>query len=130
MGICKESFGPHFWAVLHITCIGTKHVANIIKFIYAFSEIIPCNKCRQHFKQLIIDHPIPETASSDIFKWTVDMHNIVNKETGKEEIDYVKALEIWLGGCGELESKCLFNMVDDMTLTRMKDQLSTKQESS
>ena len=131
MGICKESFGPHFWATLHITCLGTQNVLNIIKFIYAFSDIIPCSKCRQHFKQLIVDHPIPETASSDIFKWTVDMHNIVNKETGKEEIDYVKALEIWISGCGETTLTCLNKMMDDMIVfTQRRDQLPREQESS
>lgn len=52
--------------------------------------IIPCLSCRQHFEQVLVENPIPE--SDDFFKWSVDVHNIVNKRLGKPEVSYEDAL--------------------------------------
>jgi hypothetical protein len=102
MGICPDSFGPHFWAVFHISCLGTKHVKNLISFIHAFKLIIPCGQCRREFIQYIDDYQIPETDNSlDVFYWSVDIHNIVNKKLKKPEIDYEMAYKKWMSGCPE-----------------------------
>jgi hypothetical protein len=46
--------------------------------------------CRQHFEQVLVENPIPEAG--DFFKWSVDVHNIVNKRLGKPEVSYEDAL--------------------------------------
>jgi len=108
MGICPKSFGPYFWAVFHISCLGTKHVANLTSFIHAFKHIIPCGHCRKDFIRLIEETPVPETTDSrDIFYWSVDIHNMVNKKLEKPEMDHETAYKIWIDGCeGETPEKC------------------------
>jgi|MesohylFT_1024984.scaffolds.fasta_scaffold05421_2 hypothetical protein len=128
MGVCKESFGLYFWGTLHITCLGTKYVSNIVNFINTFKNIIPCGECRKDFIKLIDDHPIPETDSQDIFEWTVDMHNIVNERIGKPVIDYKTALDTWSAGC-EGKNLCL-KVLESKYSTQMKDPLPKEQDFS
>jgi hypothetical protein len=59
-------------------------------FVEGYKEIIPCLSCRDHFEQVLIDNPVPE--ADDLFKWSVDVHNIVNKRLGKPEFSYEDAL--------------------------------------
>jgi hypothetical protein len=59
-------------------------------FVEGYKEIIPCLSCRDHFEQVLVDNPVPE--ADDLFKWSVDVHNIVNKRLGKPEFSYEAAL--------------------------------------
>jgi hypothetical protein len=43
-----------------------------------------------HFEQVLVENPVPEAG--DFFKWSVDVHNIVNKRIGKPEFSYEAAL--------------------------------------
>jgi hypothetical protein len=43
-----------------------------------------------HFEQVLVENPVPEAG--DFFKWSVDVHNIVNKRIGKPEFSYEDAL--------------------------------------
>lgn len=43
-----------------------------------------------HFEQVLAENPVPEAG--DFFKWSVDVHNIVNKRIGKPEFSYEDAL--------------------------------------
>lgn len=100
MGICPESFGPHFWAVFHISCLGTKHVSNLTSFIHTFKHIVPCGECRRELVRLIDENPIPETIfSRDVFYWSVDIHNAINRKLKKPEMSHTDALEHWMSGC-------------------------------
>lgn len=52
--------------------------------------------CQQHFEQVLIENPLPEAG--DFFRWSVDVHNIVNKRLGKREVSYEEALTSILAG--------------------------------
>jgi hypothetical protein len=58
--------------------------------------VLPCFWCRVHFSQVLAENPIPDT---DVFKWSVDVHNIVNEKLGKPLMTFEDALEHWMSGC-------------------------------
>jgi hypothetical protein len=90
MRIPPSTWGPHFWMTLHIACLGCQDAKVLADFVEGYKEIIPCLSCREHFEQVLVDNPVPET--DDLFKWSVDVHNIVNKRLGKPEVSYEAAL--------------------------------------
>jgi hypothetical protein len=90
MKIPPSKWGPHFWMTLHIACLGCQDSKVLMDFVEGYKEIIPCLSCRDHFEQVLVDNPVPE--ADDLFKWSVDVHNIVNKRLGKPEFSYEAAL--------------------------------------
>lgn len=89
MRIPPSKWGPHFWMTLHIACLGCQDAKVLVDFVEGYKEIIPCLSCREHFEQVLVDNPVPE--ADDLFKWSVDVHNIVNKRLGKPEFSYEDA---------------------------------------
>ena len=96
MGLCSESFGPYFWGALHLACLANVDLESLKTFINSYQMVLPCYWCRIHFSEVIAENPIPDI---DIFKWSIDVHNIVNKKLGKPVMTYEDALEHWLSGC-------------------------------
>lgn len=90
MHIPPTKWGPHFWMTLHVACLGCQDYKALAEFVEGYVSIIPCLSCRQHFEQVLIENPVPET--SNFFQWSVDVHNIVNKRLGKQEFSYEDAL--------------------------------------
>jgi hypothetical protein len=90
MNIPPTKWGPHFWMTLHIACLGCQDYKIIAGFVEGYKAIIPCLSCRLHFEQVLVENPVPETG--DFFKWSVDVHNIVNRRIGKTEFSYEDAL--------------------------------------
>ena len=89
MKIPPSKWGPHFWMTLHIACLGCQDAKVLVDFVEGYKEIIPCLSCREHFEQVLVENPVPE--ADDLFKWSVDVHNIVNKRLGKQEFSYEDA---------------------------------------
>jgi hypothetical protein len=77
--------------------------------------VLPCFWCRLHFSQVLAEYPIPDT---EVFKWSVDVHNLVNERLGKPVVSFEEALTHWSSGC-EIEPaeepippKLLFDRTD------------------
>jgi hypothetical protein len=107
MTLHKDQWGPYFWNTIHYTALGypedTPSVdirAKYKDFYEALGFVIPCMKCSKNYINHIREIPIdPFLVSRDmLFKWTVNIHNIVNKEIGKphwnEEIAKSKLLNL------------------------------------
>jgi hypothetical protein len=90
MNIPPTKWGPHFWMTLHIACLGCQDYKIIAGFVEGFKTVIPCLSCRLHFDSVLSENPVPEDG--DFFRWSVDVHNIVNKRLGKPEFSYEDAL--------------------------------------
>lgn len=100
MGLCPKSFGPYFWGAFHLACLAAIDKEALKTFIETYQMVLPCFGCRLHFSQLLAEKPIPDV---DQFRWSVDIHNIVNERLGKPTVTYEDALKHWLSGC-ELEA--------------------------
>jgi hypothetical protein len=97
MGIKPAKFGPYFWGTLHLACIGGIDRMALGELVRLFPMILPCASCGEHFAQVLAENPIPDTDDPELlFKWSVDVHNIVNATLDKPSLTYEEAQEVWL----------------------------------
>lgn len=100
-------WGRHFWTTLHVSALGYPDTATLNDmdaykdFYTIFGNILPCKKCSSNYKRHLQELPLgrEELANRDkLFAWTVDLHNIVNRDTGKPQWNYDYAKEFYLSG--------------------------------
>lgn len=104
MGLEPVSWGPHVWAAIHIICLGAPNMfqggdeLNYRKFLESLPYILPCEKCREHLKSHMERYPIDGALSggkTTLFKWSVNLHNAVNRSLGKREMSVEEAMRHW-----------------------------------
>lgn len=91
-------WGPHLWKSLHYITMSYPENPDIetkILFKDFFTDIIwkylPCEKCRYNYKRHLDEMPLNDeilNSRNKLIYWLVDIHNIVNEETGKNKISY------------------------------------------
>jgi len=96
-------WGPTTWVFLHLISISypekitqedkKKH----INFINAFKEIIPCKKCKNHFKSNLKNENLDENLKNrnSYMKFFWRMHNSVNSITDKPILEYEKFIKLY-----------------------------------
>ena len=97
-------WGPHGWKFMHYVSLGypenpTDDNKNRYKnFYYSLQDVLPCEKCRENYKQNINKNPIdPHLVNKEsLIKWVIDIHNQVNIELNKPTLDYQEATELYL----------------------------------
>ena len=106
-------WGPFFWHTMHIVALGyAKHPTYTDKkcakeFYESLTFLIPCSVCREHYKEHFASNPITPFLDSkeDLLKWTIDIHNKVNKLLNKpqwteaEVIKYYEKIIVSYPGC-------------------------------
>lgn len=93
MGVPPETWGPTLWGTLHLLCLAGTITPN---FVQEFAKVIPCPMCANHFTELIITNPLPESDDPLIlFRWSVHIHNLVNARIGKPIFEPDQALARW-----------------------------------
>jgi hypothetical protein len=70
--------------------------ASLSQFFDSMPGILPCKQCGKHLKENLAIFPFDR---SDPFRWSVDLHNLVNSQLNKPEIDYDKAFRYWSARC-------------------------------
>jgi hypothetical protein len=86
-------WGPFFWHTIHIVAIAyPKNPTYLDKkyakdFYESLAFLLPCAICREHYKEHLGKHPITTFLDSrtDLIKWTIEVHNSVNKTLEKPE---------------------------------------------
>lgn len=95
-----KEWGPFVWYLIHSIMYFIPDDEYFIKnkyfyfnFIKALNSIIPCPICRSHFKKILKKDDLKYCNNkNDIIIWSIDKHNLVNKDLKKkilkrEEID-------------------------------------------
>ncbi len=85
------TWGPFFWMTIHIIALSYPTDPSYAEkkaakdFFESLGHLLPCPTCREHYKQHITTLPITPHLDSrtDLFKWTVTLHNTVNKSLNK-----------------------------------------------
>lgn len=86
---------------MHLACLYADDYQTLKTFIYSYVGALPCVVCRKHFEEVLAQVPFPsESENLAYFKWSVDVHNIVNNRLGKPRVSYDDALREWASGCG------------------------------
>jgi len=100
-----EKWGPSAWTFLHYitlgypTCPTEEQKNNYKQFFYSLQNILPCEKCKEHFSNNISKIPLTDdilNSKEKLFNWLVDIHNQVNIITGKKELSYEEAFKIYM----------------------------------
>ena len=86
-----QVWGPHFWFVLHLISFhypekpSTYEKDAIKAFYISVKDILPCQKCRQHYNNYLSRYPIEPHLDSrmDLIRWVIQVHNFVNVSLGK-----------------------------------------------
>ena len=104
MQIGPDTWGPHGWKFIHFLALAypneptDEQKKNYKTFFEALQPVLPCSLCANNYKRHITTElPITESVLKDkesFVKWSIDMHNLVNKETGKLPLSYEDALEL------------------------------------
>ena len=99
--------GPKLWKSIHNVAL-VEYPENpseddktyYMNYYKNFWKIIPCLKCSVNYRKNWEELPITSYLESrtQLFEWTVLLHNIVNKELGKKEISLSEALSIYKPG--------------------------------
>lgn len=92
----QKDWGPSAWSFIHYVALGypdnptENDKDNYKNFYYSLQNTLPCPKCAKNYQRHLKDIPIEEALSNseELFKWTIDIHNEVNKELGKRKYSY------------------------------------------
>lgn len=93
-------WGPLFWHTIHIAALSYPaepsyaHKRAVKEFFESLVHIIPCPKCREHYRIHLQKFPITPHLDrrSDLFRWTVQVHNVVNQSLGKRTVSEAESL--------------------------------------
>ena len=96
-------WGRYLWTSIHSIALGypdeptEQDKKNYKEFYSNLWKVIPCQRCSDNYKKHLIELPIDGFLGSntDMFKWTVDLHNIVNKKLRKPVVTLAQAQHIF-----------------------------------
>ena len=73
------------WLTLHLFSLTqTVPQEDMYSLFQSYSRSMPCPQCRQHMQQYLQTHPI--TSETNMFAYSVALHNDVNKRQGKPQV--------------------------------------------
>jgi hypothetical protein len=89
--IPPSTWGPFFWHTMHLVALGYPNTPTYAEkraakeFYESLIHLIPCPTCKIHYADHLKNMPITPSLDSrkDLFQWTIDIHNRVNKDLGK-----------------------------------------------
>jgi hypothetical protein len=66
-------------------------------FFESLGHLIPCPKCREHYQQHLQRMPISPHLDrrDDLFRWTVNLHNEVNKSLDKQPVSEIESINFY-----------------------------------
>ena len=98
----NAEWGPILWSILHglaeksgRAAMPSDETREWIKFLKHTGDVLPCEKCRDHFRRYNQKYPItifmtmPYSQFKEAIKtWLWRLHNEINTENGKPTFDY------------------------------------------
>ena len=88
--ITPKVWGEDAWRFMHVVALGypDKPDNNTKKEYKQFYEslqyVLPCANCRQGYVSIFKTNPIRLENREDLFIWTVEVHNAVNRKLGHD----------------------------------------------
>jgi hypothetical protein len=97
----KFHWGEYLWGYIHTISIidfenNYEYNKNAIKYLKNVEELIPCESCKKFYIEYIKKlEELDLNKSMILFKWSIDLHNEVNKKLNKKIWAYEDALKHW-----------------------------------
>lgn len=88
-------WGNHTWYLLHI--LVAKPISNIHEYhtlFYYLQYMLPCEKCRNNYRQHLLALPIPNTKRN-LSEWLINVHNRVNLSIHKPIMNIYEMRSFW-----------------------------------
>jgi hypothetical protein len=108
-----DVWGKHLWYSIHLIALSypadptNEEKRHYQSFFENLHQVLPCYKCSinylTHLNKIPITASVLENAES-LFRWTIDMHNLVNLELSKKQWSYGEATDFYENF--EQNSKC------------------------
>ena len=103
MHLPPQVWGPFFWHTMHIVAMGYPneptytHKKAAKEFYESLQIVIPCPVCREHYAKHLKEMPLTAHLDrrKDLFKWTVVIHNAVNKDLGKPQFSEHDSIQFY-----------------------------------
>lgn len=92
-GIEDFNYYRFLWKLLHTYQYKSEENAKI--WFESWKSKISCGNCKAHLEELLNILPVDYSSKEGFFKWTVEIHNMVNKKLEKPIISLEEALLIW-----------------------------------
>jgi hypothetical protein len=93
--LSPETWGPSLWRAVHFVALGypteptDQDVAAYRSFFKNLHAVVPCEYCSANYRRHLDELPMePFLFEGRLFEWTVQLHNIVDKELGKAKADW------------------------------------------
>lgn len=128
-------WGPSAWETMHaVTFVypienpTDEEKRAMIRFFYTFADVLPCYRCRKHFKELLMTHRIEDNLENrdQLTRWLVARHNDVNRRLGKPIVSYnfVKSkYDDYKHKCNSLDIKADAVIVEKKTEQKSKTEM-------
>ena len=95
-------WGPKAWFLIHAIAVNYpknptfQEKREYYNFFKSLKDALPCLACAKHYEENIKKYPIDNylDTTESLFNWTVDLHNMVNYQTGKSQVSYIDAYNL------------------------------------
>jgi hypothetical protein len=100
MGLSPKLWGNSGWKFIHyVACAypeNPTHKDKIDYYIFfnSLENVLPCPFCAENYKKKVEKNLPNLNSRKELFEWTVDIHNSVNREHGKPELSYEDAIKV------------------------------------
>lgn len=96
-------WGPKLWFVIHTIALNFPENPSYEQkrthedFFNSLVYLIPCDKCRVHYRQHINNNPVVNHLkdSDTLFRYTIELHNEVNKSLNKRVYSYDEVVKFY-----------------------------------
>lgn len=98
-------WGPSAWNFIHYVALAypmkpsEKKKQEYFNFYNNLHTILPCPSCSDNYKEHLKEIPLTKDIfenNESLFRWTVQIHNLVNKDKNKKEYTFEEALDIYI----------------------------------
>jgi hypothetical protein len=97
MGLSPLLWGREAWHFIHLVALTypdkptQEDVKEYHQFFESLGSVLPCEFCAHHYREKIKVNPPKLGSQMELFQWTVDIHNSVNKDNKKKIFTYEQA---------------------------------------
>jgi hypothetical protein len=94
-------WGPAGWTFLHsITFQYPEEPTDIDKrkyftFFHSLKNVLPCPTCREHYETSFEINQIRLNNRQELIEWLIDIHNDVNRTSGKKVYSYDEVYQLY-----------------------------------
>ncbi|VVU95181.1 Erv1 / Alr family [seawater metagenome] len=100
-----SKWGPYAWVFLHSITFNypvnpSKEVQLQYKnFFESLQYVIPCDKCQRNYQNKLVKFKLTDKvlkSRKNLIEWLIDIHNEVNKSTGKRILTYKEVIDYYV----------------------------------